>query len=140
MIPEELWEANKRYTDGNFKGYTIRKNDFVKLIKQEIEEYKANLLGGQLSGEWQSILLVNALRLLNDKDRNELALSIIERTSPNLIAEACKKNVCAKCKYLGEEGDCCNFCPEIEGIIDLGSLDINKFGCTYFAPSPLDEV
>ena len=35
---EELWEANKRHTDGNFKGYTIRKNDFIKLIEERDQQ------------------------------------------------------------------------------------------------------
>ncbi len=68
-------------------------------IKGVITEYKSKLVEGQSSGEWQSVLLVNALRLLNDKERNELALSIIERTTPNLLDEAKEEGFQAGCDF-----------------------------------------
>jgi len=68
-------------------------------IKGVITEYKSKLVEGQSSGEWQSILLVNALRLLNDKEKNELALSIIERTTPNLLDEAKEEGFQAGCDF-----------------------------------------
>lgn len=96
-------------------------------IDEAIIEYKSKLVVGQLSGEWQSVLLVNALRLLNDKERNELALSIIERTTPNLIDEACKKQreICAKA-YL-------RYCSIIEIPTSLAS-EIRT------SPSPKESV
>ena len=51
------------------------------------------------------------------------------------VKPACETNTCSNCTHLGKEGDCENPNEEIEGIIDLGSLDINKFGCTYFSKS-----
>lgn len=127
-LSEKLKEASWHDDQDNYVlGYKDALSICQEAVEDAITEYKSKLVEGQSSGEWQSILLVNALRLLNDKERNELALSIIERTTPNLIDEACKKQreICAKA-YL-------RYCSIIEIPTSLAS-EIRT------SPSPKESV